>query len=298
MVQEIDEDCTALDVCLSHETHWLRSACSRNRARIIAHVCDRMGIAYPAMRDYNAAAPAPRLAICTTETLHHDMRRHGPSFVRILNYCSETSRAFNGSVCAMAPWDGLWIMHGASSGGDDAHCEFGTAYGAHFLPTAAPMVAPGARSAKGTSSLSFLSADPSHCKAMQVWGVEAKQVAVQMRPLSMEPVLLSLGTDVCTDGLDYDIAEAYKKILAKHRNPDNLLILPSNAYSSLSSSSSHHHHTYLLFDEIVLQYMASRGWPRSHGYSTLIPLACALGSAAARCSPTVREGLNCSQTHA
>jgi hypothetical protein len=97
-----DPDCTAEMVCLSEEAQWLRAACERNRARIIAEVCKSMGIRVPLVRDYRSAVPED-LAIIATDTLHHDMDAAN-GVVRVLNYCADTSSAHNGSLCTMAPW--------------------------------------------------------------------------------------------------------------------------------------------------------------------------------------------------
>lgn len=93
MVRDLGDSCAASEIHHSEEANWLRQACSRNRARVIATVCREMGIKVPLMLDYSAAAvcsmsdPSCCLmselyasammrykAITCIETLHHDMQ--------------------------------------------------------------------------------------------------------------------------------------------------------------------------------------------------------------------------------
>jgi hypothetical protein len=87
-------------VCLSEEAQWLRTACARNRARLILRVCEAVGLRVPTMLDYHAHDRETRMAIPMTETLHHDLQRVGFDRVRVLNYCAESGD----TVCVMAPW--------------------------------------------------------------------------------------------------------------------------------------------------------------------------------------------------
>ena len=120
---------TAGYVCLSEEVQWLRAACARNRARLIAQVSERMGLRVATMDDYLAAPGTPvmqrRMAVVCTETLHHDLvfvPARDAAVVRVLSYCADTSGARNGSVCLMAPWAPLWVFGG---GGDAYHHDGG-----------------------------------------------------------------------------------------------------------------------------------------------------------------------------
>lgn len=157
MVRNIGDACTASDVYHSEEAHWLRQACARNRARLIASVCQQMKIRFPAMLDYNACKTAfdsslswmqrrTLLAIGTVETLHHNMlsipvksmtSNHQEELIRVLNFCaSSSSDAQNKTIstaCVMAPWDGVWIFRNLHH--SDHH------EGKEFYPTIAPRIA-------------------------------------------------------------------------------------------------------------------------------------------------------------
>jgi hypothetical protein len=118
----------------SEEAHWLRSACARNRARLIEEVAGALSLPVQTMHDLNAGVPTS-MAACTTDTLHHDLYLSGDS-VRVTNYVTETGTASNGVVCALAPWHGLTIFHGCDV--SEQASDFGRSYGRGLLPTAMP----------------------------------------------------------------------------------------------------------------------------------------------------------------
>jgi hypothetical protein len=97
-----DPQCTAEMVCHSEEAQWLRAACERNRARIIAKMCKSIGIDVPTIRDYRCPEHS-LMAVVSADTLHHDVLC-APAVVRVFNYCADTTAAANGSLCTMAPW--------------------------------------------------------------------------------------------------------------------------------------------------------------------------------------------------
>ena len=118
----------------SEEAHWLRTACVRNRARLIEEVAGALGLPVHTMHDLNAGVPTS-MAVCTTDTLHHDLYLSGDS-VRVTNYVTETGTASNGVACALAPWHGLTIFHGCNV--SEQASDFGRSYGRGLLPTAMP----------------------------------------------------------------------------------------------------------------------------------------------------------------
>ena len=118
----------------SEEAHWLRTACVRNRARLIEEVAGALGLPVQTMHDLNAGVPTS-MAVCTTDTLHHDLYLSGDS-VRVTNYVTETGTASNGVACALAPWHGLAIFHGCDV--SERASDFGRPYGRGLLPTAMP----------------------------------------------------------------------------------------------------------------------------------------------------------------
>lgn len=71
------------------------------------------------------------------------------------------------------------------------------------------------------------------------------------------------------DDLDSDMLQVYKRSLARQLAPITLM-LPGFPGTGTNARS------YVQFDEHVLQAMAQRGWDRAHGYTALIPIACAL----------------------
>jgi hypothetical protein len=134
LVRDAGDGCTAAAVQGSEEAHWLRTACVRNRARLIEEVAGALGLPVQTMHDLNAGVPTS-MAACTTDTLHHDLYLSGDS-VRVTNYVTETGTASNGVACALAPWHGLAIFHGCDV--SERASDFGRPYGRGLLPTAMP----------------------------------------------------------------------------------------------------------------------------------------------------------------
>ena len=265
-MRQVGGSCTAGCVCLSEELQWLRSACSRNRCRLIFDVCKAMGLRVPTMLDYNACNRQTQMAIATTETLHHDLVAQRRDIVRVLNYCSETRRAFNGSVCVMAPWDGVWIFHGCMRGVDQCS-DFGAASGDDHLlmPTASPQVKD--RSMFLRTPLTFSVADPGQCRPLQIWATEPRPSHVvlvnKVAPIESDGL-------VNTDGLDADVVDAFRSIMLQQACPQPFFVpdIPGAI-----PKQAHHH---LIFDEFVLESMTKLGWPRTQGMTMLTPMACAL----------------------
>lgn len=256
-----DKDCKADTVCLSGEAQWLRAACERNRARIIAEVCASIGVRVPTVDDYRAFQSKP-MALVFSETLHHDLL-FSSGVVRVLNYCSDARSAFNGSICVMSPWEGVWVFRG---GGDSVEHFFGLPHNGKagvVLPTASPRVLRNDHVA-ATNHLSFTSANTYQCKALSVWGGKPKHLAVTLNP---EPIFafprqkkVAAETSI--------IMEAYERSIAQSALPMTVIV-PNHV---LSDEQQH----FLQFDEHVLDRMARLGWNRSHGIAKLSPIACAL----------------------
>ena len=279
LVHQVGDMCTAGCVCLSEEAQWLRMACSRNRSRLILQVCEEMGLRVPSMLDYNSCNPQTRMAISTSESLHHDMLPKGKDMVRILNYCSETHRAANGSVCAMAPWDGVWIFHGCRMNRESSRgCDFGFPYGGdQLLPTCSPRVKD--RSAYVHTPLTFSAADPAQCKPLQIWNGHQPMDHIVLVHHSTANDYHHNNDDIpqqssiilSPEGLDPLVVDAYQRLMLEHACPKPFLI--PNIPGALPSSKTVN---YLVFDEYVLEAMSERGWSRTQGITMLTPMACAL----------------------
>jgi hypothetical protein len=317
MVHRAGDMCTAGYVCLSDEAQWLRTACSRNRARLIADVCQKMNIKVPTSTDYNSFGGGHRkrdLAIITTETLHHDMMMVNEDQVRILDHCSETRFASNGSVCSMAPWEGVWIFQGLnptygflphcmSSGYNSIISDFGKPYGVNvILPTSSPRITTTTK--KGGKPIAgpymFVSADPTQCKPLQIWNLG-----------DYKPINRDDNDDDDDDG-DNSNSNAKKKepiIVVVSQQNKKLAATPSSSSCSVSTEGLDPDvieafqksmalracpvsyqmpnvpgalpppavaHNYLVFDENVLKSMSRLGWSRTQGIVKLTPLACGL----------------------
>jgi len=298
MVRDIGDACTAHDILHSEEVQWLRHACSRNRARLIAKVCESMGLGYPTMLDYCNAVPNERMAVSCTEGLHHDLLPHSKKRVhhrngngeglRVLNYCSSTEHSANGSLCSMAPWEGIWVFHGSRQNLSEA-C-FGLPYGSLHLPTIAPQVHEQHRnhsltftsssgnlvrsgSCKGDhDSFIILPAIMEEEERLNLWATDVKDEDVLSQPKeesnrfnTYDDAVVAIGVGNDDTGLDPDLLNAYKRSIAR---------LATSPLLPTRSSHFTKRKRYLLFDEHILQVMSKRGWDRALGYTSLIPLAC------------------------
>ena len=257
-----DPECTAEMVCLSEEAQWLRAACERNRARIIASVCKSLGIRVPVIRDYRASRHSDDLAVITTDTLHHDMTAQN-GIVRVFNYCADTSTAHNGSICTMAPWEGVWAFCGHAAAAD-----FGMLHGKKgvVLPTAAPRV-----KQREPHHLSFTSFNTRQCKPLQIWSSHSVSGKAIVLPPIVPQGRPGQGRDNGTK--DPLVVEAYNRALEQYTAP---MTIPVKRVHCCNDGQDNAQDIYLEFDEHVLEQMARLGWNRSHGTAKLVPLACAL----------------------
>jgi hypothetical protein len=277
LVRDLGDTCTALDVLHSEEVQWLRQACSRNRARLLSLCCEAMKLRYPAMLDYNSASGGlDRMAVVTTETVHHDLQmlQGTKKSMRLLNYCASTGRAPNGILCCMAPWEGVWVFHG--SRGHDA--TFGLPYGALLMPTMAPQVPQHLHE----TVLAFTT-NASHTN-LEVWehqrlsGRDTHHLLLQQADVELwspwqDQQLLAHGSSNAAELArgeedDPEILAAYRRSISK------ALTAPSASSAAETSKRQKKRRRYLLFDEQVLQAMAKKGWSRALGYTALVPLAC------------------------
>jgi hypothetical protein len=271
LVRDLGDTCSAYDVMHSEELQWLRQACARNRARLLAKACDAMGLRCPVMLDYCNAHPRERMAVVATESLHHDIQPIGTNKVRVLNYCASTGKAANGILCSMAPWEGVWVFHGTKC----HHAPFGAQYGSLMLPTTAPQVHCDAHKAHPTLTFTSPHTTIDRMEVLHLWDHQRAKHPHALSPFIEEgastttPPLLSLAMMPSeTEAADPEVQAAYKRSIAKR------LAAPSAPISSQPTATKSKR--YLLFDEQVLHTMSKRGWNRGLGFTPLIPLACGL----------------------
>lgn len=268
MLYKVGDICSASCVCLSEEVQWLRNLCSRNRARIIADVCRYMKIRVPTVDDYHAATKNKfNVAILTNETLHHDMYIScdvaNEKKVRILNYCAETRKSFNGISCVMAPTEGVWIFQGIQSRSSlniAGVSDFGKPFGDLVLCTAAPKILQ--KNIGRNSAYTFVLGEDA--LSHQLW-TQGKPVKNSI--FSVVPNTESKSMFLNTEGLDMLVIEAYKKSMEKK-------IETLEGMGVQDEEDPMKREYYLSFDENVLNEMSKLGWPRTQGIVKLIPLAC------------------------
>lgn len=275
MLYKVGDSCSASCVCLSEEAQWLRNACSRNRARIIAKVCELMNIHVPHIHDYHAASRDKfDVAMLTNETLHHDMyiskdiAGSSNQKVRILNYCAETRRCFNGISCVMAPTEGVWIFQGIQnrSGVNIAGLsDFGKPFGDLVLCTSAPKILQ--KNIERNSPFTFVYGNDA--QSHQLWSKKDKISKPHRVSFIQNEYPKSNFLD--TSGLDMLVIEAYKKSMEQKT-------LDGEEWGCEKEEDKSKIEYYLSFDENVLNEMSKLGWPRTQGIAKLIPLACGMHS--------------------
>ena len=286
MVRSLGDRCSASDICQSEEAHWLRKACSRNRARLISEVCHDMKIKYPAMLDYNACQSGKRtmLAFATYETLHHDLQSltsDEKETIRLYNFCTSCPD----TACVMSPWDGLWVFHG------DHQTQL-------FFPSITPKIAENERyTMKHGSVFMFSTNVPETCEVLDIFfkkeiksrrkrkalttmvkknnsialdilsSMEETQIST-VAPLQVDAVKEMLLVPTSSALEDADVMIAYNRSISKMAS----LVLEDRTNQVSVSKKK----TYLYFDEHVLNAMEKQGWKRTNGYTVFIPLACGL----------------------
>ena len=263
--------CHARFVAQSEEAQWLRMACARNRARVLAKVCAAVGVRAPLIDDYCGMDRAP-MAMALGETLHHDLLPLRDGRVRVLNYCCVADERGESTLCCMAPWEGLWLVRGGTGG--------------EFCPTATPRL--GAR----VRPFSFASAPPRDSRVMCDWKDEDDEADVLLSRMA-----LSTREGLCVAQEEAgDDAQAEKKAKRGDHNNNEvddadmvraayrraLLLHPpvaeaptmlmheatttTTTTTSTLAAASELHPQYMLFDESVVRRL---GWTR--GVVRLLP---------------------------
>lgn len=119
---------SAGDFCDSEETWWLRKACSRMRADIIAKCAHAFNLPIATHKDAHDFLGLRTLANVCTETLHHDVQRLRDGSFACFNGCVNPSAPRNGTLMSCAPSEGYMLFRGnARSNG--AHSDFGSGFG-------------------------------------------------------------------------------------------------------------------------------------------------------------------------
>ena len=240
MVQELGQTCTADDVAQSQELYWLRDACRRNRARLAYLICSAMQLPVCVMCDHHASdLRGTLMALATADTLFSDVQSVGgpkQRMVRVLDHCASTKDMSNGSLCVMAPWEGVWAFHGQNARPNN---RFGGPYGNFYLPTHAP-------------KLSSLPAQ------------SAFVLTRERATVSQHGVLPK--EDACVAEAHSTLGKVELSCYRRRKERKRLL-------NTLLAADQVQNDAYLEFNESVLQAMSDRGWARALGYTIMHPLA-------------------------
>ncbi len=97
------------DVLDSEEAYYLKRINGRNNARILKMVADEMRLSIPSVVDTCAYDPY-EIAVCTNETMIHDIQKQKDGRISVLSKCVDTTRVENGALCCMHPAEGFWLF--------------------------------------------------------------------------------------------------------------------------------------------------------------------------------------------
>lgn len=118
---------SAEQLCESEEAWWLRSACSRMRAALIAHCARAFGLQVSEFDDAQSFESKQKLAKCCTETLFHDLKKTGANQITCFNKCVDSAKPRKGVVMKLAASEGFLIFQGNSR-----HSGVGQLFGGNF----------------------------------------------------------------------------------------------------------------------------------------------------------------------
>jgi hypothetical protein len=251
MVFRLRGRCLARFVAQSEEAQWLRMACARNRARLLAKVCDAVGVRAPRIDDYCGSDRAP-MAMAYCETLHHDLLTLRDGRVRVLNYCvgcgADDERE---TACCMAPWEGIWLVRS-------------TLTDASFCPTAAPRVAARVR------PFSFTSAPPRDNRVLcDRSGEEAEEAEALLSQMELDTRRHTKAEAAAAHHHGSDDEEmvraAYRRSLLLHP-PITPATTTTTTFATHGADEAVPSSHYLVFDDSVVRRM---GWGR--GLVKLLP---------------------------
>ena len=93
---------TAMEVCDSVETWYVKKANERNNCRLLYDVAQEFELDIPTTVDTHSYEHA-NTAACTTETIHNDMFKQKNGNMTILNNCVDTTMSKNGILYNMHP---------------------------------------------------------------------------------------------------------------------------------------------------------------------------------------------------
>jgi hypothetical protein len=118
---------SAGELCDSEEAWWLRTACSRSRAALIAQCAEQFGFDVPTHDDLRCFNQKRKIAQLSVETLHHDLQRTRSQQVACFSACTDPTLPRNGVLMTVAPTEGFLLFRGAPRVSGNA-----TDYGAPF----------------------------------------------------------------------------------------------------------------------------------------------------------------------
>lgn len=132
MSLDLAGNCTASELCESHEAWWLQVANRRCRLKFIQKICEALDLPTDLVPDKYAFMEQDNIPYAATDTCYHsikltDDRRSVLSHSESI----DTPSVVNGMIVKQLPLEGVWLFHGEHAQGAGKTC-FGSGFGDEY----------------------------------------------------------------------------------------------------------------------------------------------------------------------
>jgi hypothetical protein len=132
MSLDLAGNCTASELCESHEAWWLQVANRRCRLKFIQKICEVLDLPTDLVPDKHAFLEQDNIPCAVTDTCYHSMRLTDDRRSVLLHSESiDTPSVANGMIVKQLPLEGVWLFHGENAQGVSKTC-FGSSFGDEY----------------------------------------------------------------------------------------------------------------------------------------------------------------------
>lgn len=132
MCLDLAGNCTASELCESHEAWWLQVANRRCRLKFIQRICEALNLPTDLVPDKHAFMEEDSIPCAVTDTCYHSMRLTDDRRSVLLHSESiDTPSVANGMIVKQLPLEGVWLFHGENAQGVSKTC-FGSGFGDEY----------------------------------------------------------------------------------------------------------------------------------------------------------------------
>jgi len=132
MSLDLAGNCTASELCESHEAWWLQLANRRCRLKFIQKICEILDLPIDEVPDKYAFIREDNIPCAVTDTCYHSMRLTDDRRSVLLHSDSiDTPSVVNGMIVKQIPLEGVWLFHGETAQGV-SQSSFGVGFGDEY----------------------------------------------------------------------------------------------------------------------------------------------------------------------